>query len=276
MEFETNVTCRDDEGHIIGADVDFYDDSGNKVHRVVICEEQQLQELVDTIEQLDTRYVEPGSLEGKGDLDTILANTAEEIVINATTLNDLNSGDFALRNHEHTQYCVKDHASTGTGYGLGTNSLYGHVKTRNDLNAASFVSGEALSAYQGALLGKRVSDLESGVDTVTAQYYKNSLRIKIGRWSDSAGEDGTQIVVNYGTGNGIYARLYCDAPNFNYKDKDVILVLNGVPYTRTTDVNGKTGKLTINLDRGVYILTAFIKGVDGLYPASDMKIIKVE
>ena len=49
MEFETNVTIRDDEGHIIGADVNFYDDSGNRVHQVVICEEQQLQDLVDAI-----------------------------------------------------------------------------------------------------------------------------------------------------------------------------------------------------------------------------------
>ena len=78
MEFETNVTIRDDEGHIIGADVNFYDDSGNRVHQVVICEEQQLQDLVDAIEELDTRYVRPD------ELNNILANAAEDTVNNAT------------------------------------------------------------------------------------------------------------------------------------------------------------------------------------------------
>ncbi len=271
MEFETNVTSRDDEGHIIGADVNFFDDSGNAVHRVVICEEQQLQDLIDTIESLDTAFVRPAELE------TILQNTAETTVINATTLNDMNSGDFALRNHNHdSNYAQKNHASTANTYGLGDGSKYGHVKTRNNLTSTGFISGEALSAYQGALLNQRVSSLENAQSDLSEKYYCNSMRIKIGRWSDSQGEDGTQIIVGEGTGNGVYAKLYCDKPGYNYQDKDVVLVINGVPYTRTTDASGKTGKLTINLMRGTYLLTAFIRGYDGVYPANDTKIIKVQ
>ena len=270
MEFETNVTSRDGDGNIIGADVNFFDDSGNAVHRVVICEEQQLQDLVDTIESLDTAFVRPDELE------VILKNTAENTVINATKLNDMNSGDFALREHEHNQYCEKNHSSTANTYGLADQSKYGHVKTRNNLTATQFISGEALSAYQGALLNQRVSSLESSQSDLEEKYYRNSMRIKIGRWSDSQGEDGTQIIVGEGTGNGIYAKLYCDKPDYNYQGKDVVLVINGVPYTRTTDASGKTDKLTINLLKGTYLLTAFIRGYDGVYPANDTKIIKVQ
>lgn len=49
-----------------------------------------------------------------------------------------------------------NHASTGTGYGLGTTANYGHVKTRNDLNATTYVDGEALSAYQGKVLSDKL------------------------------------------------------------------------------------------------------------------------
>ena len=44
------------------------------------------------------------------------------------------------------------HASTGTTYGLGTTSNYGHVKTVNGLTQASHSNGTALSAYQGYVL----------------------------------------------------------------------------------------------------------------------------
>ena len=44
------------------------------------------------------------------------------------------------------------HASTGTGYGVGTTSYYGHCKTINSLSKTSYVDGEALSAYQGNVL----------------------------------------------------------------------------------------------------------------------------
>lgn len=270
MEFETNVTSRDDEGNIIGADVNFYDDSGNIVHRVVICEEQQLQELSDKIDQLDTSYVKPEQL------TNILQNTSENTEINATKLNGLNSGSFALRVHTHSNYANQNHASNTNNYGLGDDSKYGHVKTRNNLNAANFISGEALSAYQGALLGNRTSTLESLVSNLQSQYYKNSLQVKIGKWSDNTGEDDSQIIISQGSGDGVYAKLYCDDPNFIFAGKEVVLIINGIPYIRTSDTNGKSEKLNIQLGTGVYTLNAFINSIDGFYPAMCMKIIKVE
>lgn len=269
MEFETNVTSIDDEGNIVGADVSFYDDNGNRVHRVVIADEEELEELRAKVEGLDTAYVTPDELEN------ILLNTAERTVINATKLNDLNSGDFALREHDHQEYAIKNHASSSNAYGLGDSSKYGHVKTRNDLNAGSFISGEALSAYQGALLSQRLSTITASTDELAEKYYKSSMHIKVGRFSDNAGEEGTEINIVEGAGDGVYAKLYCDKPGYDLSNKKVILVLNGVPYTRTTDSNGKTGKLQINLSKGTYILTAFRGGYDGFYATSDQKIIKV-
>lgn len=270
MEFETNVTSRDDEGHIIGADVNFYDDSGNRVHQVVICEEQQLQDLVDAIEELDTRYVRPD------ELNNILANAAEDTVINATKLNDLNSASFALRNHSHdSKYCGKYHASTANEYGVGNQSEYGHVKTRNNLTAPNFIGGEALAAYQGTLLNQRLASVESSSGELAEKYYRNSLRIKIGRWSDNQGEDGTKIQILHGSGNGIYAKLYCDKPGFKVNNRDLILVINGVPYVRTTDNNGKSEKLTIKLDKGTYLMSAFSMGYDGVNSSFTQKIVEV-
>lgn len=46
----------------------------------------------------------------------------------------------------------KSHASTATTYGVGTTSNYGHVKTINGLTKTAYANGEALSAYQGAVL----------------------------------------------------------------------------------------------------------------------------
>ncbi|MBA4699236.1 MAG: phage tail protein [Ruminococcus sp.] len=58
-----------------------------------------------------------------------------------------------------------NHASTGTGYGVGTTANYGHVKTRNDVNASSYVAGEALSAYQGYVVNNKITSLCSSVVT---------------------------------------------------------------------------------------------------------------
>lgn len=138
-------------------------------------------------------------------------------------------------------------------------------------NLATLISEQS---HQGNLLDSRVTSLENKSTAVLGAYEKNSMRIKIGRWSDNQGEDGTRIQLNYKS-DGIYAKLYCDKTDFNYNDKDVILVLNNIPYTRTTNNTGKSERLGINLERGTYLLTAFVRGYEGMNPASDMKIIQV-
>lgn len=52
----------------------------------------------------------------------------------------------------------KYHASSSTDFGLGTGSLYGHVKIINGLTQNSHVDGTALSAYQGKVLKGLIDD----------------------------------------------------------------------------------------------------------------------
>ncbi len=72
-----------------------------------------------------------------------------------------------------------NHVSTGTSYGIGTTTSYGHVKIINDLTHSSFVNGEALSAYQGKLLNDKISSLSVGEVTYTNSIPANSTLTKI-------------------------------------------------------------------------------------------------
>lgn len=54
------------------------------------------------------------------------------------------------------------HASSGTTYGVGTTTNYGHCKTINGLTQSSHVNGNALSAYQGKLLKDLIDGLTPG------------------------------------------------------------------------------------------------------------------
>lgn len=54
----------------------------------------------------------------------------------------------------------KSHASTGTTYGIGTTTKYGHCKTINGLTQSSHADGTALSAYQGKVLNDKISKAE--------------------------------------------------------------------------------------------------------------------
>ncbi len=50
------------------------------------------------------------------------------------------------------------HASSGTTYGVGSGSNYGHCKTINNLTTSSYADGNALAAYQGYLLNQNKQD----------------------------------------------------------------------------------------------------------------------
>lgn len=55
----------------------------------------------------------------------------------------------------------KNHAVDANTYGLGTTSVYGHVKTINGLTQASHQDGTVLSAYQGKVLNDKITPLNS-------------------------------------------------------------------------------------------------------------------
>lgn len=268
MDIESEVYYKDNNGDIIGANVLIYNDTEDIVEKIVIVEEKCLQSLKDTLNNLDNTYLQ------KEELIKILTNNKEDAEINATHLNNLNSADFALRKHTHDEYSIKNHSSTKPEYGLSSTSEYGHCRVRNDLTAPTYVNGEALSAYQGQVIGKRLSEVESTSNNVYENYTKNSMQIKIGRWSDNAGEDNTELKLNYKS-DGIYAKIYCDNPLFDYSNREVIIIVNNIPYKKITDKNGKTNQLNINLEKGTYIIQTFIKSYEGMNSANTMKLVTV-
>ena len=88
------------------------------------------------------------------------------------------------------------------------------------------------------------------------------MRIKIGRWSDNTGENETKIEVNYKS-DGIYAKLYCDKSDFNYTDKEIILVINGVPYIRKINENGKSKKIRNSVREELTFSQHLLEGYEG-------------
>lgn len=60
-----------------------------------------------------------------------------------------------LQNHIDAKAIINHAAQDGT-YGLGSADYYGHVKVINNLDSTEYNTGEALSAYQGAVLNNKV------------------------------------------------------------------------------------------------------------------------
>ena len=63
------------------------------------------------------------------------------------TQDDINSLQIAINGK-----APNSHASSSDTYGIGTTSLFGHVKINNNLTTSSYSNGEVLSAYQGYVL----------------------------------------------------------------------------------------------------------------------------
>lgn len=75
----------------------------------------------------------------------------------------------------------KYHGSTGTTYGVGTISSYGHCKLRNDLGASAYASGEALSAHQGYLLGLYAPSIVGDLKTTSRNIEDSTWKLCDGR-----------------------------------------------------------------------------------------------
>lgn len=62
----------------------------------------------------------------------------------------------------------KSHAASGTTYGVGTSSNYGHCRVINNLTTSSATNGYALQAYQGKVL-------KDSIDTINAKISSQQL-----------------------------------------------------------------------------------------------------
>ena len=280
LRFETKIYNYSADEKIIGAEVTVYDEDGDKIDSIIVTDETQLQRLEEALEVIDETYVQYTSL------NSILENLDESTPINATKLNGYQGDAFVLQDDLETILTnPKPHASPNTNYGAGSTSNYGHVKLRDNLNASSYISGEALSSYQGALLKQQI-------DSLNDRAVKSSLIVLIGRYEDKQGEYGTRIIGQRGV-NGVYARIYCDDPNFNASKLILYLDINGVSYEfkasntdekrrlyDATDIPGSvvSGRLAIGsgFPTGEHIMTVFCRYLDNtIYPVTGLKRIVV-
>jgi len=262
-EFKVRCYKTNSTGDSIGAEIVIYD-GDDKIDTITLTDQTAIDEINSRLDNMDSNYIDTAELKD------ILKNSSKNNVINATLLNGLASDKF-LKTDQIGNYTFnpKKHTTNTAEYGLGDKSNYGHVKTIDNLNSETFRNGEALSSHQGYELNERVNQLEQ-------ESAKNNVHIFISRKSDGAGETGTQIVVGYNTGNGLVARVESDDPNFDISNRTVRFLINGNIYDRTTDVAGKTSPVTINLERGNYLVTVLMSGYEGKNPINEQKFLIVE
>lgn len=275
MEFIVRCYHNDGDDNVIGAEVVVYD-GDDEISKIILTDETKLNELARKLDNLDSTYVDVQELQD------ILINSGQSHAINASLFNGMAS-DVFLKKSDITTYSFRpaSHASTSTAYGVGNTNEFGHVKIIDDTTHERYIAGEALSAHQGYELNRRLSTIESNS-------LKSSLRVLVGRYSDKKGEYGTRIQVPP-SGDGIYARILCDVPGFDYTKLTVFIDFNGTSYEFSSsqgaanrkiypDENNTaiTGRLGVNQPLGSdFIVSVFAKYNDDVYPATAIKRVGV-
>lgn len=172
MRFETKIYNYSADEKIIGAEVTVYSEEGDKIDSIVVTDQTQLQELEEALENIDSRYVLLTAL------NDILANIEETNNINATKLNGHQGDEFVLLTDIQNNVVSanpKEHASSNTTYGAGSTNKYGHVKLRDNLNAANYVSGEALASHQGKVLDDKITAVK---EVTIAQGMPSTMKLR--------------------------------------------------------------------------------------------------
>lgn len=75
-------------------------------------------------------------------------------------------GDTGVQLGEIANKAPKSHASSGTTYGVGTTSNYGHCRVINNLTTSSATNGYALQAYQGKVLKDLIDTLTTKLNNI--------------------------------------------------------------------------------------------------------------
>lgn len=139
-----------DNNQMIGAEVTVFSKEGDNIGSIKINSTEDLERLQTLLSELREASV----------LKENLQSEIDNISVNAATLNDYSSIDFALSNHNHgDSYAPKKHDSAANTYGLGSQSAFGHVKVIDDLSHETYNEGEALSAKQGNKLSNDIKDV---------------------------------------------------------------------------------------------------------------------
>ena len=168
VRYETRVYYEKDS-KAMGADVLIYEDSNDEpIDRILITTQSKYDELVEQISEITTDSIT------QEELLEIIENVSNQITINATSLGGYPADDYSKTDHSHGDiYAPKNHASTFTTYGVGSNNNYGHVKVVDNLSSTAYRDGEVLSARMGNTLNGRIDDANSKVDGVNITKFNN-------------------------------------------------------------------------------------------------------
>lgn len=152
VEFKSRI-YDGDNNQMIGAEITVYSDDGDNIGSIQVTSKKQYDDLITRLNSFDERFI------SKEELQT----EVNKLIIDANTLMGFSSTDFSLTNHNHqNEYARTNHADAESTFGIGSNSLYGHVKLVDDCNQSSFREGEALSARQGKILMDKINtDMQS-------------------------------------------------------------------------------------------------------------------
>lgn len=170
QRFITRV-FHEQDNQVIGVEVIVRDSDSNVIDNIIVADETKLKQFEDDWEKISNYYFIRGDVDlpedlqekvDSGELPTlqdILKNTEGNTSINATTLNGLYTSDsFSLQGHDHDNiYCTTQHQSDTEDYGIGTSSLYGHVKIADHLTDSTFIKATALSSHQGYELNEKIN-----------------------------------------------------------------------------------------------------------------------
>lgn len=149
VDFKTKVYY-EENNKIIGAEVIVYSGEGDRIGNIQITSKKDFDDLINRIDSFDEIFI------AKNDLQ----NLVDKLIIDAATLDGYSSSDFASRDHSHNrEYAKTNHADSENIYGLASSSLFGHVKTVNNLNQTSFKEGFALAANQGKILNDNINNV---------------------------------------------------------------------------------------------------------------------
>ena len=169
IDYKTRIFYETETG-MLGAEVKLYSEEGENIDNIIITSESKLKEIADAVIDIADNSID------MTELTNILLNATEQITINATRFQGYIPADFARALHSHSEYAEIYHASSQDIYGKGTATNYGHNKLVNNLTSASYTDGEALSAYQGAVLKGLIDAAKAEItkwEKVTLSGYDN-------------------------------------------------------------------------------------------------------
>jgi len=185
-----------------------------------------------------------------------------EVNNNMTTLRNLiDSKDTDLRSYVSSNFATKNSLSGAT------DSLTSQLTTINNR-------------------------LTTRLNTLEEKFYKSSLRILIGRYSDKGGEFGTRLQLPY-AGDGLYAHIISDDPKFDYTKLNAYIYFNDVQYhfnyanteenrkiTLLEDGSAITGRLGVNQNASManknLVIFAIARYGNDMYPATAQKVIELQ